>query len=42
MGTFQAEASCPAWGAETAPILGVAGAPMATLAGLGTVSSPVS
>ena len=42
VGTFQAEMSGPAWGTETAPILGVAGPTMATLAELGTVGSPVS
>lgn len=42
VGTFQAEVSHPAWGAETAPILGVAGPAMVTLAGLGAVGSPVS
>lgn len=41
-GTFQAEVSGPAWGAETAPVLGVAGPPVAALAGLGAVDSPVS
>lgn len=41
-GTFQAEMSGPAWGAETTPMLGVAGPAMATLAELGTVGPPVS
>lgn len=42
VGTFQAEVSGPAWGAKTAPILGVAGPATVTLARLGAVDSPVS
>lgn len=42
VGTFQAEVSGPAWGAKAAPILGVAGPAMVTLAGLGAAVSPAS
>lgn len=41
-GTFQAVGSSPAWHADTAPILWVAGSTMMTLAGLGTFESPVA
>lgn len=42
VGTFQAEVSGPAWGAKTAPILGVAGPAVVTAAELGAAGSPVS